>query len=137
MASAPRGCVIQFHECNVTRFYFKVSNGRIIVMTVKDEGTFHLKQAARDLLERLGSTRSHQISWRDMWAFVTLKKGSSTTSSSSSISMKQKSPALGESLSKSPDFSSWGQIVRLRAEVPLSSPHEVNCQKWLDTDENR
>jgi len=112
-----------------------VSNGRIIVMTVKDEGTFHLKQAARDLLERLGSTRSHQISWRDMWAFVTLKKGSSTTSSS--ISMKQKSPALGESLSKSPDFSSWGQIVRLRAEVPLSSPHEVNCQKWLDTDENR
>ena len=127
MASAPRGCVTQFHECNVTRFYFKVSNGRIIVMTVKDEGTFHLKQAARDLLERLGSTRSHQISWRDMWAFVTLK---GSTSSS-------KKSALGESLSKSPDFSSWGQIVRLRAEVPLSSPHEVNCQKWLDTDENR
>ena len=98
-------------------------------MAVKDEGTFHLKQAARDLLERLGSTRSHQISWRDMWAFVTLK---------GSNSMKEKSQtALGESLSKSPDFSSWGQIVRLRAEVPLSSPHEVNCQKWLDTDENR
>ena len=114
-------------KCSVTRFYFKVSNGRIIVMTVKDEGTFHLKQAARDLLERLGSTRSHQISWRDMWAFVTLK---GSTSSS-------KKSALGESLSKSPDFSSWGQIVRLRAEVPLSSPHEVNCQKWLDTDENR
>ena len=126
MASAPRGCVTQFHECNVTRFYFKVSNGRIIVMTVKDEGTFHLKQAARDLLERLGSTRSHQISWRDMWAFVTLKGSTSS-----------KKSALGESLSKSPDFSSWGQIVRLRAEVPLSSPHEVNCQKWLDTDENR
>ena len=110
----------------MTRFYFKVSNGRIIVMTVKDEGTFHLKQAARDLLERLGSTRSHQISWRDMWAFVTLKGSTSS-----------KKSALGESLSKSPDFSSWGQIVRLRAEVPLSSPHEVNCQKWLDTDENR
>ena len=117
-----------FMKCSVTRFFhFKVSNGRIIVMTVKDEGTFHLKQAARDLLERLGSTRSHQISWRDMWAFVTLK---GSTSSS-------KKSALGESLSKSPDFSSWGQIVRLRAEVPLSSPHEVNCQKWLDTDENR
>ena len=93
-------------------------------MTIKDEGTFHLKQATRDLLTRLGSKRAYQMGWRDMWAFVMLK-GSSTHKS------------LGESLSKSPDFSSWGQIVRLRAEVPLSSLHEVNCQKWPDTDENR
>jgi len=59
-----------------------------------------------------------------MWAFVTIKGGKS-------------GQALGESLSKSPDFSSWGEKVLLRAEVPLSSPLEVNCQKWPDTDENR
>merc|ERR1712088_1168032 len=68
-----------------------VSNGRIVVMAIKDEGTFHLKQATRDLLTRLGSKRAYQMGWRDMWAFVTLK-GSSTHKS------------LGESLSKSPDF---------------------------------
>ena len=92
-------------------------------MCVKDEGTFHMKQAARDMLGRLGSKRSLQMGWRDMWAFVTIKG-----------SPKR---ALGESLSKSPDFSSWGQTVVLRAEVPLSSPGEANCQKWPDTDENR
>ena len=43
---------------------------------------------------------------------------------------------VGESLSKSPDFSSWGENVVLRAEVPLSSPKEANCQKWPDTEEN-
>ena len=43
---------------------------------------------------------------------------------------------LGESLSKSPDFQSWGQNVVLRAEVPLSSIQEANCQKWPDTEEN-
>ena len=50
-------------------------------MAIKDEGTFHLKQAARDMLRRLGSKRSQQIGWRDMWAFVTIKGSSSSTSS--------------------------------------------------------
>ena len=94
-------------------------------MCIKDEGTFHLKQAAREMLGRLGSKRSPNIGWRDMWAFVTIKGKSGN------------SAALGESLSKSPDFSSWGEKVLFRAEVPLSSPLEVNCQKWPDTDENR
>ncbi len=102
---------------------FQVSNGRIIVCAIKDEGTFHLKQAARDMLKRLGSKRSQQIGWRDMWAFVTIKGAPKRL--------------LGESLSKSPDFSSWGQNVILRSEVPLSSLDDANCQKWTDTEENR
>ena len=48
-------------------------------MAIKDEGTFHLKQAARDMLRRLGSKRSQQIGWRDMWAFVTIKGSSPST----------------------------------------------------------
>lgn len=101
----------------------QVSSGRIIVMTIKDEGTFHLKQAARDMLARLGSKRSQQIGWRDMWAFVTIKGSPKRL--------------LGESLSKSPDFSSWGQNVVLRAEVPLASLSEANCQKWSNSEENK
>ena len=49
-------------------------------MAIKDEGTFHLKQAARDMLKRLGSKRSQQIGWRDMWAFVTIKGHSPSSS---------------------------------------------------------
>ena len=30
-------------------------------MAIKDEGTFHLKQAARDMLRRLGSKRSKTV----------------------------------------------------------------------------
>jgi len=121
----------------MTLFLNLVSNGRIIVMAIKDEGTFHLKQAARDMLRRLGSKRSQHIGWRDMWAFVTIK-GPSPSSSPAAGPRKGafSSGMLGESLSKSPDFSSWGQNVVLRAEVPLSSPKEANCQKWPDTEEN-
>ncbi len=41
----------------MTLFLNLVSYGRILVMAVKDEATFHLKQPARDLLRRLGSQR--------------------------------------------------------------------------------
>ena len=107
-------------------------------MAIKDEGTFHLKQAARDMLRRLGSKRSQQIGWRDMWAFVTVKGSEKAVNvKSGSWGPKRPGRALGESLSKSPDFSSWGQTVVLRAEVPLASPEEANCQKWPETEENR
>lgn len=75
------------------------------------------------MLGRLGSKRSQQIGWRDMWAFVTIKGSPKRL--------------LGESLSKSPDFSSWGQNVVLRSEVPLASLAEANCQKWSNSEENK
>jgi len=125
----------------MTLFLNLVSNGRIIVMAIKDEGTFHLKQAARDMLRRLGSKRSQQIGWRDMWAFVAIKGPSPSNKAAAGAASGDRKGAyasgmLGESLSKSPDFQSWGQNVVLRAEVPLSSIQEANCQKWPDTEEN-
>lgn len=41
---------------------------------LQDEGTFHLKDAAKNLLKSLGSQVSVSLSWRDMWTLV-LKKG--------------------------------------------------------------
>lgn len=70
---------------------------------LQDEGTFQMKQPARELLHRLGSRRAQLISWRDMWAMVAQK----------GIRM------YGESFSKSTDFNTWGASVLLRTQVPL------------------
>lgn len=93
-------------------FINMVTDGRIIIFAIKDEGTFQMKQAARDLLKRLGSKKSNTIGWRDMWAMATQKNGK----------------VLGESYSKSPEFNSWGAPVVLRVEIPLTAAEESECQ---------
>lgn len=42
---------------------------------LQDEGSFQMKQPARDLLQLLGSERAKSLNWRDMWAMVTVKHG--------------------------------------------------------------
>ena len=79
-------------------------------INLQDEGTFQMKQPARDLLKRLGSKRAQVIGWRDMWAMVT-QKGAKM---------------FGESYSKSTDFSTWGAPVVLRTEVPL-----ISAEGWI------
>ncbi|KAF4532879.1 hypothetical protein B566_EDAN001482 [Ephemera danica] len=101
-------------------FLNMVSDGRIIIFAIKDEGTFQMKQPARDLLKRLGSKRAQVIGWRDMWAMAT-KKGSKM---------------FGESYSKSTEFNTWGAPVVLRVEVPLVPVEESECD-WPDTAENK
>ncbi|RWS14828.1 hypothetical protein B4U79_10427 [Dinothrombium tinctorium] len=101
-------------------FLNMVSNGRIIIFTIKDEGTFQMKQAARDQLKRLGSKKASVLGWRDMWAMITQKGGK----------------MFGESYSKSPEFNSWGAPVVLRVDVPLVTVEESECD-WPDTEENR
>ncbi|XP_059490734.1 protein O-linked-mannose beta-1,2-N-acetylglucosaminyltransferase 1-like [Neocloeon triangulifer] len=101
-------------------FLNMVSDGRIIIFAIKDEGTFQMKPPARDLLKRLGSRRSQVIGWRDMWAMVSKKGGK----------------MFGESYSKSTEFNTWGAPVVLRVEVPLVPVEESECD-WPETDENR
>ncbi|KAF2365653.1 Glycosyl transferase family 13 [Trinorchestia longiramus] len=40
-----------------------------------DEGSYNLRRGARSALALLGSTRARDLSWRDMWALVTIKPG--------------------------------------------------------------
>lgn len=47
----------------------------ILSPSLQDEGTFHLKEAAMNLLKSLGSQVSHNLSWRDMWTLVVKKGG--------------------------------------------------------------
>ncbi|XP_072244941.1 protein O-linked-mannose beta-1,2-N-acetylglucosaminyltransferase 1 [Leuresthes tenuis] len=101
-------------------FLNMVTRGRILIFTIKDEGTFHLKDAAKNLLKTLGSQVSLNLSWRDMWTLVVKKGGQ----------------VYGEKHSKSPALSTWGDPVLLKTEVQLTASEEAECH-WADTELNR
>ncbi|XP_007569412.1 protein O-linked-mannose beta-1,2-N-acetylglucosaminyltransferase 1 [Poecilia latipinna] len=101
-------------------FLNMVTRGRILIFTVKDEGTFHLKDAAKNLLKSLGSQAALGLSWRDMWTLVVKKGGQ----------------VYGEKHSKSPALSTWGDPVLLKTEVQLTAAEEAECH-WADTELNR
>lgn len=101
-------------------FLNMVTRGRVLIFTIKDEGSFHLKDSARALLKSLGSEGSLGLSWRDMWTLVLQKGG----------------PVFGEKHSKSPALSTWGDPVLLKTEVQLSPSEEAECL-WADTELNR
>uniref|UniRef100_A0A1A8D5Z4 Protein O-linked-mannose beta-1,2-N-acetylglucosaminyltransferase n=2 Tax=Nothobranchius TaxID=28779 RepID=A0A1A8D5Z4_NOTKA len=101
-------------------FLNMVTQGRILIFTIKDEGTFHLKDAAKNLLKTLGSQMSLGLSWRDMWTLVVKKGGL----------------VYGEKGSKSPALSTWGDPVLLKTEVQLTAAEEAECH-WADTELNR
>ncbi|XP_031430825.1 protein O-linked-mannose beta-1,2-N-acetylglucosaminyltransferase 1 [Clupea harengus] len=101
-------------------FLNMVTRGRVLIFTVKDEGTFHLKDSAKNLLKGLGSPVAINLSWRDMWTWVVKKGGQ----------------VYGEKHSKSPALSTWGDPVLLKTEVQLTASEEAECH-WADTEMNR
>lgn len=100
-------------------FLNMVSDGRILIFTIKDEGSFQLKQPAKDILMLLGSDKIANLGWRDMWAMITIKGGHK----------------IAESLSKSPDLASWGSPLTIKADIQLAAVQESQCD-WPDTEEN-
>uniref|UniRef100_A0A8C0GZ43 Protein O-linked-mannose beta-1,2-N-acetylglucosaminyltransferase n=1 Tax=Chelonoidis abingdonii TaxID=106734 RepID=A0A8C0GZ43_CHEAB len=101
-------------------FLNMVARGRILIFSIKDEGSFHLKDSAKSLLKSLGSQVISSLSWRDMWSFVGKKGGE----------------VYGEKHSKSPALSTWGDPVLLKTEVQLTSVEDAEC-RWPDTELNR
>ena len=104
-------------------FLSLVTDGRIIVMAIKDEGTFQLKSGGRESLARLGSEWSGKIGWRDMWALVTVKG----------------SPArpVSEGYKPSPSFSDWAPALMVSAEVQLEGRPSLLCPGWGEGQEGR
>ncbi|XP_048716991.1 protein O-linked-mannose beta-1,2-N-acetylglucosaminyltransferase 1 isoform X1 [Caretta caretta] len=101
-------------------FLNMIARGRILIFSIKDEGSFHLKDSAKSLLKSLGSQVASSLSWRDMWSFVGKKGGE----------------VYGEKHSKSPALSTWGDPVLLKTEVQLTSVEDAEC-RWPDTELNR
>ena len=100
-------------------FLSLVSPGRILILAIKDEGTFQLRTPARELLARLGSKVASMVGWRDTWAMVLVKGGR----------------ILGEEYKKSPDFGSWAVPATLVTELELVEPEEAECKSWGDGEE--
>lgn len=109
-------------------FISMVTDGRILLFAIKDEGTFQLKKAARDLLTRLGSRQAQQLGWRDMWAMVVQKR----MDKSSPINSISFTPPLGEAYSKASDFNSWALPITLKTVVELHPEQEDNCE-WSES----
>ena len=105
-------------------FLSLVSNKRILVMAIKDEGTFQLRSAAREALTRLGSQHAAQMGWRDMWALVTVKTGGP-------------GGAVSEGYKASPGFTDWAPGLSLTADVRLEVGTAQQCQAWGEGEEGR
>ena len=50
----------------------------LVCVCFQDEGSFQMKRPARELLRDMGSDKAETLSWRDMWAMVTVKAGTCT-----------------------------------------------------------
>ncbi|XP_038056368.1 protein O-linked-mannose beta-1,2-N-acetylglucosaminyltransferase 1-like [Patiria miniata] len=104
-------------------FLNMVSDGRILIFTIKDEGTFQLKESARAFLKTLGSRDAEKMGWRDTWAFVTQKQ-------------RKHGHAFAEMHNKAVDMNHWGSPVILKTTINLMSVKESECS-WPDTEANQ
>ena len=103
-------------------FLSLVTSKRIIVMAIKDEGTFQLRSQGRESLARLGSQWAGKIGWRDMWAMVTIKG---------------EAEAVSEGYKPSPSFSDWAPALLLTAELGLEPGQSLQCPGWGEGEEGR
>ena len=107
-----------------------VSDSRILVFAIKDEGSFQLRSGVRELLKRLGSQHAGNIGWRDMWAMVTVKVGGQVTG-----------PNVGstsEGYKQSGSFTDWAAPVTITSEVSLVSAAEHGqCDQWPVSEETQ
>ncbi|CAD5116976.1 unnamed protein product [Dimorphilus gyrociliatus] len=100
-------------------FLRDISNGRIIILAIKDEGSFSLGNETRAYIKSLGSIHAPNLRWRDMWSLVAAKNRN----------------VIGEGMNASPQLSSWGEPLFLNAQMILEETREV-CH-WSGNDADR
>lgn len=133
----------------LAHFLGLVSDGRILVLAVKDEASFKLGAAARGLLRELGSQLIEQLRWRDMWALVARKQLALHTgrqlgqSDEDQLGAQVRRSKLAEALAKSTGFADWAQPVELDIKLELLDERldPAGACKWMsagsDDDQRR
>ncbi|XP_066915604.1 protein O-linked-mannose beta-1,2-N-acetylglucosaminyltransferase 1-like [Clytia hemisphaerica] len=80
-----------------------ITEGRIVIFTIKDEGTMNLKKVGRNALKTYGSRFAEELSWRSTWAYISRKRNM----------------WYAEAIQKSPSFNDWAAPVVVQATVQL------------------
>lgn len=84
-------------------FLNMLTEGRIVVFMIKDEGTMNLKKTGKNAINMFGSRYVKDITWRSTWAFIS----------------KKRSKWLAEAFQKAPSFNDWATPVVVQASVQL------------------
>lgn len=106
-------------------FLRMVSPGRILLFAIRDEGTFGLKNRARELLTSFGSIYAETLTWRDTWIFVCKKTSASEAKS------------LGETIAKSPSFDTWAEPSVLQLTIQLDPSSIIDLTSCFGNDFKR
>lgn len=128
-------------------FLNMVSEGRILVMAVRDEASFKMpsNSVARELLEKLGSRHIMKLRWRDMWAFIGRKRTPLETGLRLGEPARRKGRPkvvgeleernLAEALARSSRFADWAPAVVAEASVRLAERASQPDCKWNSADQ--
>lgn len=101
-------------------FIDRISKNRILVFTIKDEGSFQLKPEARSALRGMGSVTGEKLAFRDMWIFICYKGGQ----------------VVSERHSKADKMGEWGERISVEEVLKLVPLQDSKCP-WSTTDSKR
>ncbi|XP_062594175.1 protein O-linked-mannose beta-1,2-N-acetylglucosaminyltransferase 1-like [Saccostrea cucullata] len=101
-------------------FIDRISKNRILVFTIKDEGSFQLGSEARAALGKMGSVTVEKLTFRDMWIFICYKGGK----------------VISERHNKAATMGVWGDRITVNEVVKLMPLQDANCP-WTESEPKR
>ncbi|XP_062569763.1 protein O-linked-mannose beta-1,2-N-acetylglucosaminyltransferase 1-like [Saccostrea cucullata] len=101
-------------------FINRISKNRILIFTIKDEGSFQLGSEARAVLGKMGSMTVEKLTFRDMWIFICYKGGK----------------VISERHNKAATMGSWGDRITVNEVVKLVPLQDANCP-WTESEPKR
>ncbi|XP_078317991.1 protein O-linked-mannose beta-1,2-N-acetylglucosaminyltransferase 1-like [Crassostrea virginica] len=105
---------------SMLNFVDRISQNRILIFSIKDEGAFQLSPKARSALRNMGSLTVEQLRFRDMWIFICFKGGQ----------------VISERHSKADRIGEWGNRISVDEVIKLVPLQDSKCP-WYTSDLKR